>query len=251
MLLLTTSVLAHDMYFISRPLILKKPEKVSLVMFLQREEIVWFGSQTIQLHLFGPQSEKSLTIPDEGDPIVQLENEGTYVVGWQSKPGFVKVDPPIFNQYIVLEGYTDVIRSRRENAKEKEAGREIYSRFLKTFIQVGDPRTDDFNRSLGFKIEIMPLTNPYLLREGSDFDVRLIYDGAPLANHKIMATYEGYSIVPEEYAEVTRTDESGIARFHLSHKGIWMVRTNQMLPLHGNPDADWESFWANCTFQVQ
>ena len=245
------SVFAHDMYILSRPLLLKKPNKASLIMFLQRVEIVWFASTTVGLRMVGPGGEVRMTVPEEGDPVAQFQQEGTYVVGWQSKPAFVKIDPPIFNKYIVLEGYDDVIKARREAGKEQEPGREIYSRFVKTFIQVGMLRTDHFQKTLEFKIEIVPLTNPYSLNEGSNLDVLLLFDREPLPNHKIMATYEGYSTLPEDYAEVTRTDENGIARFQMTHKGVWMVRTNQMLPLQGNPDADWESFWANCTFEVE
>ena len=85
----------------------------------------------------------------------------------------------------------------------------------------------------------------------SDLDVKVLYDGKPLANHKIFATYEGYSDDPLDYAQVTRTDSNGMARFRINHRGLWLVRTNHMIALEDKSEADWKTFWANCTFKVE
>ena len=79
----------------------------------------------------------------------------------------------------------------------------------------------------------------------------MFFDGEPLRNHRIMATYNGYSDIPENYSQVTTTDSSGIAIFRIAHSGFWLIRTVEILPLKDNPEAEWQSFWANCTFEVR
>jgi len=220
-------------------------------MVLQREEVVWFESMTANLRMSGPSGEANLTVPDEGDPFVDFDLPGTYEIGWESNPTLILLEPDIFKKYIALEGYTDVINSRKASNQEEQPGKEMYSRYIKTFIQVGTPLTEHYSEPFGYKIEIIPLQNPCSLAVDSDLEVKVLYDGKPLPNHKIFATYESYSEDPVDYAQATLTDSNGIARFRITHNGLWLVRTNQMIPLENNPEADWQSFWANCTFEVE
>jgi hypothetical protein len=243
-------LLAHDMYM--RPHADKKnPNRVSLAMVLLKDEIVWFESMTDNLRMNGPSGEANLTVPDEGDPFVDFDKPGTYEIGWQSTPTFILVEPDIFKKYINLEGYTDVIKARKTAGTEDQPGKEIYTRFIKTFIEVGSPLTNHFSEPFGYKIEIVPLQNPCSLTQDSDLEVKVLYDNQPLLNQKIFATYDSYSDDPVDYAQVTNTDDQGIARFRITHKGLWLIRTNKMIPLENNPEADWQSFWANCTFEVK
>jgi len=249
-LLIAPILSAHDMYI--RPHVDKKnANRVSLAMVLQKEEVVWFESMTANLRMNGPSGEANLTVPDEGDPFVDFDKPGTYEIGWESTPTFILVETDIFKKYITLEGYTDAINSRKADGKEDQPGREIYSRYVKTFIQVGSTLTEHYSEPFGYKIEIIPLQNPCSVSVDSDLEVRVLYNGKPLPNHKIFATYESYSEDPIDYAQVTLTDENGIARFQITHKGLWLIRTNQMIPLEDNSEADWQSFWANCTFEVK
>jgi hypothetical protein len=240
-----TTLFAHDMYIWPR---FEDQNQVSLAMFVEKEEVVWFESMTAGLRMEGPFGEAELNIPENGDPVVEFAQEGTYVIGWESEPLFIQVEPDIFKKYVALEGYRNADNIIQESSKP---GRELYTRFVKSFVQVGSTRTNDFNRPFGFKIEIIPLQNPCALRMNSDLDVQVLYDGKPLANHKIMATYDSYSTIPEDYAQVTRTDPDGIAKFRITQKGLWLIRTNEMIRLENHSDADWQSFWANFTFEVK
>lgn len=239
------------MYIWPKPAVMKQPGNSSLAMLVLKEEVVWFESMTAGLRLIGPQTDVNLTIPEQGDPIVELQEEGTYMIGWKSEPLFIKIDPPIFNKYIRIEGYPGVAEARKKAGKENAPGLENYSRFVKTFIQVGSQRTDHYSQMFGFKIEIVPLSNPYSLPVGSEFEVKLYLDGKPLPNHRIMASYDSYSDIPEDYQQVTLTDENGIARFQITHTGLWLIRSNEIEAVEGNPELDWQSFWANVTFEVQ
>jgi len=250
MLSSTTSVLAHNMYmwphFTDR-----KNTEVALAMLVEKDEVVWFDSMTVNLRMDGPSGEADLTVPEEGDPRVRFDQEGTYVIGWESEGLFIEVEPKIFNKYLAVEDYSSTIEARKKSGDEEKPGREIYSRYIKTFIQVGNGLSDHFSHPLNYKIEIIPLTNPASLKLNSDLEVKVLFEGKPLQKRRIMATYDSYSDAPEDYAQVTETDENGIARFRITHKGLWLVRTNQMIRLEGNPEADWQSFWANFTFEMK
>jgi Domain of unknown function (DUF4198) len=234
-----------------RPHIERSDKQVSLAMVLQKEEVVWFESMTAGLRMDGPTGEVNLTVPEKGDPIVEFELPGTYVIGWESEPISISIEPNIFKKYLAFEEYPAVAQVRKERNQENQPGQEIYTRFIKTFLQVGASLTNDFNRPFGYKIEIIPTQNPCGLHIDSDLDVLLLYDGKPLPNRKIMATYESYSDIPEDYAQVTRTDDNGIAKFRITHKGLWLIRANQIKPLENRPEAEWQSFWANFTFEVK
>jgi hypothetical protein len=250
-LLYTSVVSAHDLYLWPKPMILKNPDRASLRMYLLKEKIVWFESMTVGLRLIGPSGEATLSVPEEGDPSVAFDVPGTYVIGWESAPLFVKIDPPIFQKYLTVEDFRNILSLRKQSGSEEKPGLEIYRRYLKSFVQIGEMPTDEYKQKFGFKIEIVLLTNPYALKVGSDLQVQVFFDGEPLSNHRIMATYNTYSDIPEDYAQVTSTDSKGIAIFRITHSGFWLVRTVELLPLASDPDAEWQSFWANCTFEVR
>jgi uncharacterized GH25 family protein len=245
------AIWAHDMYLFPKPAVLQQSGTSSLAMKLLTEEVVWFESMTRGLRLIGPQSDVVLTIPDKGDPVVEFNEPGTYVIGWQSEPLFIKVDPPVFNKYIRFEGYPGVAEARKKANQEKQPGLELYSRFVKSYIQVGPEPTEHFKTPFQYKIEIIPQMNPYSLRVGSDLDVQLLFDGKPLANHRIMGSYDTYSDIPEDYEQTVLTDENGIARFRITHVGFWIIRGNAMQAVSENPEVEWQSFWANITFEVK
>jgi hypothetical protein len=229
----------------------KQSKQVRLAMYVEKDEVVWFESMTAGLRMEGPTGEVNLDVPEQGDPIAEFTQDGTYTIGWESEPIFIQIEPDIFKKYISLEGFSDVAELRKKSNQENKPEREFYTRYIKTYIQVGPTPTKDYSRPFGYKIEIIPQQNPCALKMNSDLDVIVLFDGKPLVNNKIMATYDSYSTLPEEYAQVTRTDQNGIAKFRITHKGQWLIRTTRILPLEKNPEAEWQSFWANFTFEIK
>lgn len=49
--------------------------------------------------------------------------------------------------------------------------RERYSKHGRAVFQVGDARTEDYRRPLGYPVEIIPRQNPYDLRVGQTIEV--------------------------------------------------------------------------------
>ncbi len=252
--LLSPVVCAHDLFLNAHPFRLEKPGSLELAMNLAEsfpgKEEVWRKDKTVQFWLIGPAGERKLQAEKGKNPTIQLSEEGTYVIGWNASPSYIEIDSEHFNEYIEVEGYRNVVEARKKEGKENAQGREKYVRFLKAFVQAGSKLTQHYAQVLGQKIEIVPQSNPYSLKRGSELIVKVVYDGKPLTGARVMSTYDTYSKEHDVYAHTTDTADDGTAKIPITQDGIWMIRVNTMLSLEGDPKADWQSYWANCSFQV-
>lgn len=189
--------------------------------------------------------------PDSSGVPLFLDEAGTYmfVLNWKAR--LIELEPKLFHQYLNAEGLDRVLKTREERGDAQKPGRERYSRFVKTFVQVGEGMVEGWNEVAGQKIEIVPESNPSAAEVGDTLNVQVLYEGLPLHGALVSATYAGYTTKPDTYAQSVRTDTDGGARFVLTHAGPWLVRVVHMVPLEGDREADWESFWASMTFFVQ
>ncbi|HSE41209.1 MAG TPA: DUF4198 domain-containing protein [Acidobacteriota bacterium] len=241
---------AHDLYLQPVSFYLDSTDKTSVEMRLTENgfpgiPLKWRGNRSVQLKTSGPAGDSDIPNSEGINPQLKFDKPGTYQIGWQSKETYISIDPKTFNTYIKLENYKDAIEKRRTAGNENTEGRERYSRFIKTFVQVGTEKSDHFTKPLGFKIEIIPKQNPSGLHVGDELDVLVLFEGQPLASNRVMVTYDKYSTTPEDYAQILETDSSGNVRIKITHSGLWLVRTNRMIALSGDQKADWESFWSN------
>ena len=255
LIVLSSVVLGHDLFLNPHPFRLEKPGTIQLTMHLAAsfpgKEEAWRKDKTVQFKLVGPSGEKTLQDEKGKNPTIQLSEEGTYAIGWESKPSYIEIDAKAFNEYINAEGYQNVVQARKTAGKEAEKGRERYIRFLKTFVQVGSKHTDDYATPLGQKIEIIPKSNPYSLKTGSEFSVKVLFDGKPLSGATVMGTYDTHSKEHDVYANIVTTEKDGTAKMTITQPGIWLIRVNTMFPLEGDAKADWQSYWANCSLEVR
>jgi uncharacterized GH25 family protein len=111
-------------------------------------------------------------------------------------------------------------------------------------VQVGDRRTDGYQTALGYPAELIPLDNPYALRLGDMFRVRVMIDGEPVANQLVTAGRRSGQ-------RSVRTDSAGVARVRISSRGAWYVKFIHMRPAVGDSTIDYESKWATLTFGVR
>lgn len=253
--LFTSVAFAHDLFLNAHPFHLEKTGSLTLAMNLAAafpgKEEAWRQDKTLQFWIIGSSGKKLLKDEKGKNPIIEVSEEGTYVIGWDSSPSYIEIESKDFNEYIAAEGYQNVVQARKEQGKQDAKGREKYVRFLKAFVQVGSKLTNDYSKPLGQKIEIIPLSNPYSLKQGTDLPIKILFDGKPLPKAKVMSTYDTYSKEHDVYAHTIDTAQDGTAKIPISKNGIWLIRVNTMLPMEGDPKADWQSFWANCTFEVR
>jgi len=210
----------------------------------------------------------------------QTGEAGTWVAGISTAPSSIEMDAETFNTYLEHEGIIDMLAWRQENDKLDGDAVEKYSKHVKTIFQVGDKRTNDWQKSLGYPIEFIPLENPYELNTGDSISVKLLYNGQPLENQLVYADFKGkkdahshadeseghsHEVEAEEghshgedegnephqhtSGQQLRTDADGIVTAKLTSDGIWYLQTIHLLNTEEEGFTH-ESNWTTLTFEV-
>jgi hypothetical protein len=175
---------------------------------------------------------------------IETETAGTYVLGVALKPREIALTTEQFNAYLEHDGLPDILERRRQKGELQMGARERYSKYAKAIFQVGDRRTETYQRPLGYPVEILLTRHPADLRVGSILEVVCLRDGRPLSNQFVLA---GWEQAPAPLH--ARTDAHGVARFEIRRAGHWYVKFIHMVP-RSEPQLDYESWWATVTFDI-
>ena len=177
---------------------------------------------------------------------------GTQVIGVSTKARILAMSPDDFIAYLKHDGVPDTLAIFEANNTLAEV-RERYSKHVRTIVQVGEEKSDTYATKLGYPVEIILDQNPYELRFGDDIGFQVLYDGKPVANQLVRASYEGFHGHDDSGGHINsydmRTDENGRASFLLNNKALWYISLIHMQKID-DPDADYESNWATITFRV-
>jgi len=128
-----------------------------------------------------------------------------------------------------------------------------YDVFGKALLQVGPPEEGGHTQPLGERFEIVPLSNPFLLKPGeSQLEVLVLRDGKPEPRATVQATHAGHS-VSGEFLVKTRTDADGKASIPMTHAGPWLVHAHKQLdpPAELAGQADEMHYEAALTFSLE
>lgn len=133
---------------------------------------------------------------------------------------------------------------------QDERFREVYSRFAKSLIAVGEGKGQD--RAFGLETEIVALENPYTDAVDDGLDVQVLYQNQPRADAQV----EVFERSPSEDVEVkvftTRTNERGIATINVKAGHVYQL--DAVVLRDADPvlydDAVWETLWANLTLAI-
>ena len=189
---------------------------------------------------------------------------GTWVAGVSTNPNDIELTAQEFNEYLEHDGVLDILEWRKQNNALDKNAIEKYSKHVKAIFQVGDKKTDDWQTVLGYPIEFVPMTNPYIAHAGDELKVKLLWKGQPLSNQLVYvgSDAEGHSHDHDEgheydEAEEThhhdatqlRTDANGIVTMNLANEGQWYLRTIHMEHVQ-EVGLTHESNWATLTFEV-
>ncbi|MEJ7578397.1 MAG: DUF4198 domain-containing protein [Pyrinomonadaceae bacterium] len=161
-------------------------------------------------------------------------------------PHPINLDAEKFRAYISEEEASAEVCERlpAEGAPQRES----YTKYAKALVKGENGSGEIFRRVVGHKLEIIPEQNPCDLGGSGRLPVQVLFDGAPLAGLRVSSGCE--QLNEGGYAAHTRTDGDGRAMVELTASGYWFIRTHF---IRSHPDAriaDWESFWASLTFQV-
>jgi len=186
---------------------------------------------------------------DGSDPagLLRVTSPGLMVIGYRSHPSAVTLAADKFTAYLKEEGLETVIDARARGQASQREGREIFSRAAKSLVRSGAMPAGSGDRALGFPIELIAERNPYQMSMGEPLPVRLTYQNAPLAGALVVAFNQRHPYLKKR----VRSDENGRATFPIDEPGPWMVKAVHMVPATTGSNADWESFWASLTFEMQ
>ncbi len=190
---------------------------------------------------------------------IETGSAGTYVAGVSTYSRNFKMEAKAFNDYLEHDGVLDILDWRKENSALEEDANERYSKHVKSIFQVGEKRSDDYKKSLGYPIEFIPLTNPYDASTGDKLSFKLLRDNVPLTNQLV---YHGTAHSHEHNhshkkgddhhhhdAIKLKTNAQGIVTMKVSEEGVQYLRTIHM-EFSKEEGLTHESNWATITFEV-
>ena len=126
---------------------------------------------------------------------------------------------------------------------------ELYQRFAKTLIGVGDAKGED--RLTGLKFEWVVLTNPYAALEKQVIKAQLFFEGKSFPN----STVNVFIRIDDEVKQLKlKTDSEGKVDISAKERGTYLINAVHMVqPSKGEDipdDAAWMSLWASTTFAI-
>lgn len=254
----SVSAFAHEYWFEADKFFLTPQEKTAVHLYVGEalkhdEERIYQKSKTEIFRLFSAGNNLDLknSVADEALPIYNFsaEKAGNYLFALERNWSYIKLSPKDFEDYLREDGMDYIIGERTKLGENQKEGRERYSRFLKTLLQVGDTRDAVFKKNAGLKLEIVPLENPYAKKVGDNLKFQVLFDGKPLSDKTIFAdSKDGAEVISQKL----KTDKNGKVSVKLDRKGVWLVRLVFMQRCKTDcAEADWESFWGAFSFGMR
>lgn len=195
----------------------------------------------------------------------ETQSEGTYVIGLSTRSRTIEMDAEAFNDYLKHDGVLDLLDKRETDGTLETGAVELYSKHVKTIVQVGEALSDDWMTALNYPIEFIPLENPYDIHVGHTLPVQLFANQEPLASQLVYLGYKAPSTThthdgsththdsdeSHEHNDLQqfRTNKNGVIELPIDKEGVWYLRTIHLVEL-ADSEHTHESNWATLTFAV-
>lgn len=217
-----------------------KPERI------ERAAVVTSKGMT---RLMSFRTEGTSTLVDVFAP----REDGGAIVEVVLKPIATKQPRASFDEFVKHEGL-DAIAAQLARAPERRVEeRRTYAKYAKTLLRIGQGRgaAKLYQKPLGHRLEIVAEADPFPLKPGGAFPVRLLFDGKPLVGARIVTGSSATATATQSQMRGVRTDSQGRARLQLDGgSGAHYVHALHMIAATGRSDVEWDSFWATLTFGV-
>ena len=257
LLLFAVSAFAHEYWLEPEKFALAPNEKTAVRLYVgdalkDKEEKPFQTSKTTMFDIFSANKTLNLktSLTDGATPIYNFsaDKAGNYLLAMERNWSYIKLEPDKFEDYLREDGMEYIIGEREKLDERKKEGRERYSRFIKSLLQVGDKPDNVYKKRLNLKLEIMPLENPYAKKVGEKLKFQVLFDGKPLADRAVFANNRnGENVTTQKMT----TNKTGKFTVNLDKSGLWLVRLVNMQKCKQDcGEADWESFWAAFTFGI-
>ena len=177
---------------------------------------------------------------------------GVHVLALETRARTVRMNAADFESYLEEESLSAIIEARKELGQSSAPAVERYTKFAKAVVEVGEDEgaasiRGAWGNGVGQAFEIVPLDDPSRVRTGQPFRLKVLLDREPLPGARIT----GARASAEKREIAATTDERGECAVTATAPGRWYVRALHMVPLEGDPEVSWESYWATLTFEVR
>jgi uncharacterized GH25 family protein len=259
-----TILSAHDL-FIKLDTYYLTPHTETLVSLYNgtfgKSEALLARNRMIDVSLINPGEEvihpdSSLWFEENNQTVLRIKTGkiGTGVLGVSTTTRVGEFTPESFISNMKHEGLLDVLEERKKSGEDSNPVRKKYSKHVKAIFQVGDKFSDEYQTVLGYPIEFVPMTNPYALKIGDEFAMKLLIDGKPVSGEMVYASYNDKFGHASDGTALDvyqlKTDEKGIAKVKIREEGHWYFRTVNLVK-SSEDDADYVSISASLTFEVK
>jgi hypothetical protein len=178
---------------------------------------------------------------------VMTKGPGIAILTSSTVPNLIELDAAKFKSYLEHENLTNALQWREQHGETAKAGRERYSKYVKSMIRV--ERSDGFfSEKTGLTIEIIPEVDPYGLKPGARLPVQVLFRGKPAVDIAVESAWleNGKSAMET----IGRTDAQGRIVIPVKMSGPHRLHAIVMERCAEPKVADWESFWASLTFEI-
>ncbi|MGE4322968.1 MAG: DUF4198 domain-containing protein [Sphingobium sp.] len=117
-------------------------------------------------------------------------------------------------------------RSSKEDERP-EARMTRSETFSKVYVDLTE-KSNLWSQPVGTRLEIVPLANPALLKQGNIFAVQILFEGVPVAS-RVQAAFDGKGAEGHGFAVRTESGADGVARIALTRPGRWLIRARHSL----------------------
>jgi hypothetical protein len=217
------------------------------------EELAYLPNRFVNFVMFqGDEAQRVNGRP--GDiPALQQEplGEGLHIAAYESLNATVTYEAwEDFQKFVDHKDFGDIRSRHLERGISLDGFREIYSRYAKTLIGVGDNIGND--QRVGLETEIVALKNPYTDDLSEGMQVQVHYRNELRVDVQVEVFQKG----PDGRVSIGlyRTNADGIATFPVQPGYRYMVDAVVLrapnIELAATSNAVWETLWANLTFAV-
>ena len=155
LVLTSSNLIAHDMFLKLRSYIVEPNTKVTLALYngtFDKSENVITRDRMIDVSVVGPINQRNRINKNqwrdgwyESLLDLDLKSSGTHLIGVSTEARIIELSAEDFNGYLKHDGILDVLEARKKVVKINQPAKELYSKHVKTVIQVGAKRTESFN----------------------------------------------------------------------------------------------------------
>lgn len=251
--ILAVSANAHEFWLDPGKFIYKKGDAMTL-RFEVGEDFHgegWTGNREKVNSLQHHKESGTVSIADrvssnKGDSLrMPLDEEGTQMISFNSNNSFISLPAKEFETYLLEDQLGNALDYRKRNREQDSTGREYYQRSVKTIFQVGSRTTLNITKPTGLPLDLVPLQNPYQLKDEDSLTVKVLFRGEPVQGQYMVVWHRNREI----FLKVAyRTDKNGEIRFPVLPRSKWMVSTVRMERLPEGQQADWQSYWGSLTW---